>query len=65
MFSKKKTNYLAELEAWTNANVIVPMTKAVQSEDEDVYHETAKAVEKSIAGKARESFLNGLKGNKK
>src|SRR5690242_21402542 len=57
--SEQKKSFRQQLDEWTNATVIVPMTRAVQSGDEGVYHEVAASVEKAIWQKVLDSYHNG------
>jgi hypothetical protein len=56
--SEQKT-FMQQLDDWSNANVIVPLTRAVQADDEKQYHEAAANVEKAIREKVLESYRNG------
>ncbi|MDH3380579.1 MAG: hypothetical protein OEQ39_27000 [Gammaproteobacteria bacterium] len=62
---KKKTNFQAELNAWTIGEVILPMAKPHATNDSYVIEQTSDRVTKAIAQKTRESFLNGLKAQRK
>jgi hypothetical protein len=61
MFQQDKANknYMEELDAWTNAEVIVPLYTAFAKDSEEVYSDAARAVEKAIRGKVLESYHNG------
>ena len=50
---------MQQLDEWTNATVIVPLTRACESGDESQYHEAAANVEKAIREKVLESYRNG------
>lgn len=52
---------MQQLDDWSNATVIVPLTRACNSGDERQYHEAALNVEKAIREKVLESYKNGLK----
>jgi hypothetical protein len=57
---KPKKNYMEELDAWTNAEVIVPLTHSVESGNEEEFSQTARKVERAIRIKVLESYHNGL-----
>lgn len=59
--SDQKLNYMQQLDEWSNATVIVPLTRAIQSGEEEIYHACAENVEKAIRDKVRESYKNGVK----
>lgn len=62
MFStKEKTSFQAELNAWIDAEVIDILSHAQPAD----YGEAVGYVKKRIAEKTRESFINGLKAQKK
>ena len=50
---------MRQLDDWTNASVIVPLQRAIQSGDEQQYHAAAAAVERAIRQKVLESYRNG------
>jgi hypothetical protein len=56
--SEPKT-FMQQLDDWSNAIVIVPLTRACNSGDEQQYHEAALNVEKAIREKVLESYRNG------
>lgn len=57
--------FMEELDDWTNASVIVPLTRACEERSEKAYHEAAEAVEKAIRSKVLESYRNGQAAGKK
>ena len=57
----EQKSFMQLLDEWTNATVIVPLTRAVQEQDEDLYHTVTAGVEKAIREKVLESYRNGLK----
>ena len=63
--SEQKQSFMQQLDEWTNATIIVPMTRAVQSGEEDVYHEVAASVERAIRQKVLESYRNGQAASQK
>ena len=68
--SEQKTNYMAELKLWSDANVIGPLFTAAQDYDDQHSEEWDKTVEQvmvAIRAKVLESYRNGqaAKGGKR
>ena len=61
--SEQKINYMAELDAWTEANVLRPLlwTGDEEGESEDLSDDTLQRVKHDIREKVRESYKNGLR----
>lgn len=60
--SEQKINYMAQLDTWTNDNVLAPLLwKDEESESEDLSEETLDRVKRDIREKVRESYKNGMR----
>jgi len=61
--SEQKRNYMAELDLWSDANIIGPLfTTARDYDDQHTYDwdKTVEQVKKAIREKTLESYKNGL-----
>jgi hypothetical protein len=63
--SEEKTNYMQELDLWTETNVITPLHEAVVNGDSADCDATCEQVKKAIREKVLESYRNGLKAPRK
>jgi hypothetical protein len=60
--SEQKINYMAELDAWTESNVLAPLLwTGEDGESEDLSDDTLERVKHDIREKVRESYKNGLR----
>jgi hypothetical protein len=60
--SEQKVNYMAQLDAWSDVNVIAPLVyEGDTGEKPELTQETIEQVKKAIREKNLESFKNGLK----
>ena len=58
--SEQKTNFMAELDAWTDEVIIDPLT-AGDGESEELSEETIEKVKYAIREKVLESYKNGCR----
>ena len=56
--SEQKTNYMQELDRWTEMTIIEPLADVG---DEDLYLQLVEQIKKGIREKVLESYRNGLK----
>jgi hypothetical protein len=54
--SEQKTNYMQELDRWTEATIIEPLADVG---DEDLYLQLVEEIKKGIREKVLESYRNG------
>ena len=60
--SEQKINYMAELDAWTESNVLAPLLwTGEEGQPEDLSDDTLEQVKHEIREKVRESYKNGLR----
>jgi hypothetical protein len=61
--SEQKINYMAQLDAWTESNVLAPLlwNGEDEEESEDLSDDTLERVKHDIREKVRESYKNGLR----
>jgi len=64
--SEQKVNYMAQLDAWSDVNVIAPLVyEGEDGQEPELTQETIDQVKKAIREKNLESFKNGLKAQRK
>ena len=60
--SEQKVNYMAQLDAWSDVNIIAQLIcEGEDGEEPELTRETIDQVKKAIREKNLESFKNGLK----
>jgi len=60
--SEQKTNFMAELDDWTESNVFAPLLSTdEEGEPEELSDETLERVKLDIRQKVLESYRNGCK----
>jgi len=59
MSEQKKPSFMEELDKWTEATVIDPMTYAFAEDDEERWNVASAGIKKAIREKVLESYRNG------
>jgi hypothetical protein len=60
--SEQKINYMAQLDAWTESNVLAPLLwTGEEGETEELSDDTLQRVKQGIRQKVLESYKNGLR----
>jgi hypothetical protein len=57
--SEQKLSFMAQLDQWTEENVVFPLSLAMTNGNEETFAAADQAVRKAIRAKVLESYRNG------
>ena len=58
-FMSEPKSFMKQLDEWTNAAIIVPLSRACYEGDDVEYHDVTASIEKAVREKVLESYHNG------